>query len=184
MYKFNRLTPSIFSQTRLEWEKELNSAQEAFSTVGYQHCLDSAELRLTKDRRDMVTMYCLSSTAEESGPAIALIDLVHVLPGHAESYIKLMALRMTPRLDTRMRIGENFDLLARHKEIAKIASFVVTSVLTQAVTQSCQKIKIFTTVQADVNVLMTAASSMDQTLLRNENIHVDTYGNWIEFSMI
>ena len=184
MYKFHGLTESIFEKTRLDWEKELSSVKEVFSTVGYEQCLDSAELRLTKYSRDLVTMYCLSPAAVESGPAVALIDLVHALPGHKESYIKLMALRMTPRLDSRMPITEKSDLLARHKEIAKIASFVVASVLEKALTESCQKIKVFTTVQADVNVLMTAASSMDRTLLRSENINVDTYGNWIEFSMI
>ena len=182
MYQLNELSKNVFDATRRTWESELEDANDSFSTIGYQMTLDSAELRFIT-KRDMVTTYCLVPTSGSTESAVALLELVHVLPGHAESYMKLMSIRMTPRLDTRMPNTAANNRLTRHDEIASIASSAITSVLSKAVDRKVNMLKVFTTPQADVNILMDISKKMDREGLRTHGIDVDSHNNWILFKI-
>jgi len=182
MYQLNKLSKNVLQTTRENWESELEDANDSFSTIGYQMTLDSAELRFTS-KKDMVTTYCLVPLSGNTESAVALLELVHVLPGHDASYMKLMAIRMTPRLDTRMPNTEANNRLTRHHETASIAAFAITSVLSKAVDMNLSKLKIFTTPQADLNLLMSIFQKLNKKELRSSGIDVDSHNNWIEFKI-
>jgi hypothetical protein len=182
MYQLNKLSENVLKATRGTWESELEDANDSFSTIGYQMTLDSAELRLTS-KPDMVTTYCLVPTSGSTESAVALIELVHVLPGHDESYMKLMSIRMTPRLDTRMSNTAANNRFTRHNEIALIASTAITSVLSKAVDMELSMLKVFTTPQADVVLLMSISKLMNNERLHNHGIDVDSHNNWVQFKI-
>ena len=184
MYRLNELSEEVLQATRETWESELEDANDLFSTTGYQMTLDAAEFRLTsKPKRDMVTTYSLVPTSSSNGSAVALLELVHVLPGHEESYMKLMSIRMTPRLDTRIPNTAANNRLTRHEEIALIASTAITSVLSKAVDIELSMLKVFTTPQTDVNLVLNISKSMNNKALGDYGIEVDSHNNWVVFKI-
>jgi hypothetical protein len=183
-YRLKKVDDLIGKATRDAWTSELRDADENFSPAGYYNLLDSVSYRLTlKGDDDHFYHYALIDS-DKGNTAQAILGISHVLPNLPDSYLKVLSIRMTPRLDTRNVNTELNNRVTRHAEIAKVAAGCIAGAL--ELTESVYPVdsfKLYTTsTQTDLDMLLYVTDSLSQSILKDAGINADSHGNWLVIS--
>lgn len=171
-----QVTAEILDHTRTSWGMELEDVP--FSPSGYDQLLDSIAYKL-ESKTENIYYYALMAEGEQS--ATAILELSHVLPNLPETYLKVLSIRMTPKLDTRNTDTESNNRVTRHREIAQIAASCIAEVLILSESEhKAPYFKLFTTsTQTDLEMLLYVTDSLQSTVLKEAGIEADHHGNWL-----
>lgn len=178
--KLVKLDGKLFEVTKSSWNDELNFCEEHFSTMGYQYALDAIELKL---QNPAPSMHYFALLEDDSSEAVALVTCSHALPGSPDGWLKVLEIRMTPKVDSRNpRNAETLEF-QRYEEVTKYAGEIVANLLEFSKECKCHKLKVYTNMQTDVAALKAVAHNLKSSeMFKDLGILVDSHKNWLEFT--
>ena len=174
-----RVNKAILDATKLRWGEELESETVTFSPSGYGNLLDSVAYKLESPAENFFH-YALVDGSDDLA-ALAILELSHVLPNAPDTYLKVLSIRMTPRLDTRNADTADMNRVTRHHSIARVASYCISEVLRLSLSEHpVSYFKIFTTrTQTDIDMLIYVTDQLNKDVLLGAGIEADSHGNWL-----
>lgn len=184
MYDFLPANTEILEATKGNWLDYLNNEDPPFSPTGYISFLSYLEdiLNGGPSHRD-TEVYVVKRNTEDF--ASAFFVTTYALPKTPDAWIKVLACRTSPRLDSRWDDTQAIPLMERLQKLSKIlveGLFGVYAVSEHE--KPCKKIKIWANKQLDRDLFVRFIEELERNPGTSEEKNsisatMDNHGSWL-----